>query len=80
VDSRFDLLLRYSSTSLQRLRLIKNHLLEMDKEDLNGKVSSNPQECGTRIITSSEIEALDTILRSVSDMNDQVRKLLERFV
>lgn len=80
MDSRFDLLLRYSSTSLQRLRLIKNHLLEMDKEDCNGKVSSNPRECGTRIITSSEAESLNTILSRISDMNDQVRKILERFV
>jgi formyltetrahydrofolate synthetase len=80
MDSRFDLLLRYSSISLQRLHQIKDRLLEMTKEDCDRELSSSPRECGTRIISSSEAKSLIVILRSISDMSDQVRKILEKLV
>jgi hypothetical protein len=81
MDFRFDLLLRYSSSSLQGVTRIRNHLLKMEEENCNGRESSNPQECcGTRIITPSEAESLITILCSISDEITQVRRLLENFV
>lgn len=79
MDTRLDLLLRYSAICLTRLRQIKNILLEMDEKDLNEKEFSSPQKCcGIRTISSLEANFLHTILGSIADMNDQVTSILER--